>query len=79
MGVTARVVASALKRGLMLIGGSPGCAHGTNGDQLQLSPPLVCTRAQLEEAVEIMAAAIEEVSGAVSLATTAASAEVVSR
>ena len=43
----------------MLVGGSPGCADGVNGDQLQLSPPLVMTEAQIDDAVVMLAAAIE--------------------
>ena len=43
----------------MLVGGSPGCADGVNGDQLQLSPPLVMTEAQIDDAVGMLAAAIE--------------------
>jgi adenosylmethionine-8-amino-7-oxononanoate aminotransferase len=47
------------------------CADGVNGDQLQLSPPLVCTVAQLEEAVGILAESIEEVRGALMTAASA--------
>lgn len=45
--------------GIMLVGGSPGCADGVNGDQLQLSPPLVMSEAQIDDAVSMLAAAIE--------------------
>ncbi len=45
----------------MLVGGSPGCADGVNGDQLQLSPPLVMTEAQIDDAVRMLAGAIETV------------------
>ena len=37
----------------MLVGGSPGCADGVNGDQLQLSPPLVMTEVQIDDAVHV--------------------------
>ena len=43
----------------MLVGGSPGCADGVNGDQLQLSPPLVMTEAQIDSAVDMLSTAIE--------------------
>lgn len=45
----------------MLVAGSPGCADGINGDQLQLSPPLVMTKTQIDDAVSMLAAAIETV------------------
>lgn len=49
------------QEGIMLVGGSPGCADGVNGDQLQLSPPLVMTEAQIDDAVRMLADAIETV------------------
>ena len=55
----ARIVAAGMASGIMLVGGSPGCADGVNGDQLQLSPPLVMTEAQIDHAVGLLAGAIE--------------------
>ena len=59
LGLTARIVAAGMASGIMLVGGSPGCADGVNGDQLQLSPPLVMTEAQIDHAVGLLAGAIE--------------------
>ena len=42
-----------------MVGGSPGCADGVNDDQLQLSPPLMTSVAELETAVGILAEAVE--------------------
>ena len=59
--VTAKVVSAAFDRGLLVVGGSPGCANGVDGDQLQLSPALVMTEAQIDWAVGVLAEAIEAV------------------
>lgn len=59
VGLTAKVVKAGMDLGIMLVGGSPGCADGVNGDQLQLSPPLVMTDAQIDDAVGMLAEAIE--------------------
>jgi adenosylmethionine-8-amino-7-oxononanoate aminotransferase len=58
--VTERVVAAARQRGLLLYS-STGCADGSDGDLLLLGPPLVVTDAEVDELVELTAAAVEAV------------------
>jgi adenosylmethionine-8-amino-7-oxononanoate aminotransferase len=58
--VTERVVAAARQRGLLLYS-STGCADGTDGDLLMLGPPLVVSDAEVDELVELTAAAVEAV------------------
>ena len=41
--------------------GMPGCADGVDGDQLQLSPALIITEAEIDQAVERLRQSIEEV------------------
>jgi len=58
--VAERVVAAARDRGLLLYW-STGCADGTDGDLVMLGPPLVVTDAEVDEMVDLTAAAVEEV------------------
>jgi adenosylmethionine-8-amino-7-oxononanoate aminotransferase len=58
--VTERVVAAARDRGL-LVYSSTGCAEGGDGDLIVLGPPLVITDAEVDETVELLAAAVESV------------------
>jgi adenosylmethionine-8-amino-7-oxononanoate aminotransferase len=58
--VTERVVAAARERGL-LVYSSTGCADGRDGDLIMLGPPLVIGDAEVDEAVDLLGAAIEEV------------------
>jgi adenosylmethionine-8-amino-7-oxononanoate aminotransferase len=58
--VTERVVAAARVRGL-LVYSSTGCADGHDGDLVMLGPPLVISDAEVDEAVAVLGAAIEEV------------------
>jgi adenosylmethionine-8-amino-7-oxononanoate aminotransferase len=58
--VTERVVAAARERGL-LVYSSTGCADGRDGDLVMLGPPLVISDAEVDEAVDLLGAAIEEV------------------
>jgi adenosylmethionine-8-amino-7-oxononanoate aminotransferase len=53
-------VAAARRRGL-LVYWSTGCADGRDGDLLLLGPPLVIGDAEVDEAVTLLGAAIEEV------------------
>jgi len=52
-----RVVAAAKERGV-LVYPSTGCANGVDGDVLLLGPPFTITETQLDEAVDLTAAAI---------------------
>src|SRR6266508_4173798 len=58
--VTERVVAAARARGL-LVYSSTGGADGRDGDLLMLGPPLVISDAEVDEAVTLLGAAVEEV------------------
>lgn len=59
--LTQRIVDRAMELGLIVIGGMPGCADGTNGDQLQISPAFVFSEEQIDEAVALLRQAIEDV------------------
>jgi hypothetical protein len=54
------VVAAARARGL-LVYSSTGGADGRDGDLLMLGPPLVISDAEVDEAVTLLGAAVEEV------------------
>lgn len=58
--VTERVVAAARERGL-LVYSSTGCADGRDGDLVMLGPPLVISDAEVDETVDLLGAAIDEV------------------
>jgi adenosylmethionine-8-amino-7-oxononanoate aminotransferase len=58
--VTERVVAAARDRGL-LVYSSTGCADRGDGDLIVLGPPLVVSDAEVDEAVELLGAAVEAV------------------
>jgi adenosylmethionine-8-amino-7-oxononanoate aminotransferase len=60
--VTERIVAAALERGLLLYP-STGCADGVGGDLVMMGPPFVISEAELEETVELLEGAVEEVLG----------------
>jgi len=57
-GLTRRITEKALAMGLVLIAALGGCADGTNGDQVQLSPAFIITETEIDRAVEILAKAI---------------------
>jgi adenosylmethionine-8-amino-7-oxononanoate aminotransferase len=54
------VVAAARDRGLLLYW-STGCADGNAGDLVMLGPPLVVGDAEVDEMVDLTAAAVEAV------------------
>ncbi len=56
--VNDRLRQRAFDNGLMVYY-SQGCADGVNGDVIMLGPPLIVTREQVDEIVEIFAAAIQ--------------------
>jgi adenosylmethionine-8-amino-7-oxononanoate aminotransferase len=58
--VAERVVAAARDRGLLLYW-STGCADGGDGDLVMLGPPLVVSDAEVDEMVDLTAAAVEAV------------------
>ncbi|MBC7234777.1 MAG: aminotransferase class III-fold pyridoxal phosphate-dependent enzyme, partial [Chloroflexi bacterium] len=52
--LTSRIVAAALKRRLMVIGGMPGMVDGVLGDHLQITPAFIITEEQIDTAVGIL-------------------------
>jgi adenosylmethionine-8-amino-7-oxononanoate aminotransferase len=58
--VAERVVAAARDRGLLLYW-STGCADGSDGDLVMLGPPLVVGDAEVDEMVDLTAAAVEAI------------------
>lgn len=58
--VTERVISTARELGLLLYPGT-GCADGTRGDGILLGPPLVISEAEVEEVVELLGRALEQV------------------
>ncbi len=51
LNVTERVVALAERRGLLLRQGAPGANYASGGDHIQISPPYVITRGEIDELV----------------------------
>ena len=58
--LTERIVSKAFEMGLVLIAGLGGCADGASGDQVQISPALVISETEIDEAVDILRRAIEQ-------------------
>jgi adenosylmethionine-8-amino-7-oxononanoate aminotransferase len=58
--LTEKILASARERGVLLYP-STGGADGRNGDVIMLGPPLVITEDQMQQAVDILAAATNDV------------------
>lgn len=59
--ITRRVTRGALERGVLILPGVPGANHGRGGDHIQLSPPYVITRAEIDLVVEILGATLSEI------------------
>jgi len=59
--VTERIVKGAFARGLMLIGGTPNPNYGRGGDHLQITPPYVITREEIDQLVDGLDAVLGEV------------------
>ena len=61
-GVAAQIGTAAMKRGLITYPGS-GAADGRRGDHLLLGPPLSITAAEVDEMLELLEAALQDVLG----------------
>jgi len=61
MQLTSRIVAAALKRKLMIIGGMPGLVDAELGDHLQITPAFTMTEEEIDTSVEILRESILEV------------------
>ena len=63
--LTQRIVDRAAELGLIVIAAMPGCADGVNGDQLQISPALVFSENDIDQAMAVLRRAIESVAAEV--------------
>ena len=61
LNVTERVVALAEDRGLLLRQGAPGANYANGGDHIQITPPYVITRAEIDELVSVLDGVIGDV------------------
>ncbi|MDO0916650.1 aminotransferase class III-fold pyridoxal phosphate-dependent enzyme [Streptomyces sp. DT2A-34] len=52
--IAKRVVEVAETRGVLLREGTPGVNHGSGGDQIQISPPYIITREEIDELVTVL-------------------------
>jgi adenosylmethionine-8-amino-7-oxononanoate aminotransferase len=62
-GVAGRVVARAFGQGLILLPGSGGQADGVNGDRIEIAPPLIVDRDEIDLIVRILRTTLCELSG----------------
>jgi adenosylmethionine-8-amino-7-oxononanoate aminotransferase len=60
-GITRRVTQGALERDVLILPGVPGANHGRGGDHVQLSPPYVITRAQIDLVVDVLDTTLSEI------------------
>ena len=61
--ITEQIVTKAFEKGLVLIGGFPGCVDGTRGDQLQLTPAFIISEADIDQAIDILRMILEDIAG----------------
>jgi len=57
------VVSEALKEGMNILPGSGGCADGMNGDRIEVSPPFIITREEIDVVVAKLETVIDRVQG----------------
>jgi len=60
-GITRRVTQGALERDVLILPGVPGANYGRGGDHVQLSPPYVITRAQIDLVVDVLDTTLSEI------------------
>ena len=60
-GITRRVTQGALQRDVLILPGVPGANYGRGGDHVQLSPPYVITRAQIDLVVDVLDTTLSEI------------------
>jgi adenosylmethionine-8-amino-7-oxononanoate aminotransferase len=61
LNVTERVVALAEDRGLLLRQGAPGANYASGGDHIQITPPYIISRSEIDELVAILDGVIGDV------------------
>ncbi len=59
--ITRRVTRGALERGVLVIPGVAGANYGRGGDHIQLSPPYVITRAEIDHVADVLDSALSDV------------------
>jgi len=62
IGVSRLFEEEALKRGLVLYA-CTGCVEGVEGDMMQITPPLIITREQVDEMIKIMKETLDATEG----------------
>jgi adenosylmethionine-8-amino-7-oxononanoate aminotransferase len=60
-GITRRVARGARERGVLVLPGVPGANHGRGGDHIQLSPPYIITRAEIDLVTEALDVTFSEI------------------
>ncbi len=60
-GITQRVTRGARQRGVLVLPGVPGANHGRGGDHIQLSPPYIITRAEIDLVADVLDATLSEI------------------
>jgi adenosylmethionine-8-amino-7-oxononanoate aminotransferase len=54
LGVTERIVVAAEERGVLLRQGAPGATYSNGGDHIQISPPYIISRGEVDELVGVL-------------------------
>jgi adenosylmethionine-8-amino-7-oxononanoate aminotransferase len=62
MKMSSKLQAEAFQRGLVIYS-CTGCVHGDSGDMILLAPPLIITKEQIDEVIDVLAASVESLSG----------------
>jgi adenosylmethionine-8-amino-7-oxononanoate aminotransferase len=60
--VTERIVACAEERGLLLRQGAPGANYSHGGDHIQITPPYIISRGEIDELVTVLDGVLHDVS-----------------
>jgi adenosylmethionine-8-amino-7-oxononanoate aminotransferase len=54
LGLSAWIVKEVLSEGMNILPGSGGCADGINGDRIEISPPFIIRKAEIDTIVDIL-------------------------
>jgi len=61
LNVTERVVVRAEERGLLLRQGAPGANYSQGGDHIQITPPYIISRGEIDELVSVLDGVLRDV------------------
>lgn len=61
LNVTERIVARAEERGVLLRQGAPGANYSNGGDHIQISPPYIISRSEIDELVSVLDGVLSDV------------------